>query len=61
MRVSERAVLHKSIGETGTKENRGVCAMADFFSKLHHFVVEITLLVLLLIAAFKLIRAEWPW
>lgn len=30
------------------------------FAKLHRLIVEITLLVLLLIGAYKVIRAEWP-
>jgi hypothetical protein len=30
------------------------------FSRLHRLIVEITLLILLLIGAYKVIRAEWP-
>ena len=32
----------------------------EFFPKLHRLIVEVTLLILLLIGAYKVIRAEWP-
>ena len=33
--------------------------LSDFFSQLHYIVVEITLLVLLILGAYKLIRMEF--
>lgn len=42
------------------ENNRAVTKLCQFISGLHRLIVELTLLILLLIGVYKVIRTEWP-